>query len=161
MPLRLFLSFFLIIFGAGVSTFIFLNLRRPPQESPVNLFLIQSGSMAPAVNIGDLILTVKKDRYFSGEVIAFRDKEARTVTHRVQNVSFEEGQFHYITKGDASLAADIAEISGPAVFGRVGVVIPFLGRLLPLIQSPPGFILMIFLPGLILFLFCLSDFLKQ
>lgn len=158
---RLFLSLFLIIFGAGVSTFIFIKLRRPPQESPVNLFLIQSGSMAPAVNIGDLALTVKKSHYFSGEVIAFRDKEARIVTHRVQRVSFGEGQFRYITKGDASLATDIVEIPEQDVYGSVRVVVPFLGRLLPFVQSPVGFILMVVLPGLVLFLLCLSDLLRQ
>lgn len=151
MPRRLLLSFFLIVLGSSIFlAFIFLNFRRRPQESPINLFLIQSGSMSPAINIGDVVATTRKDRYFPGEVITFQDKEGRTVTHRVREVLSGQGQFYYTTQGDASAAVDIADVPHAAVYGRVQLIIPFFGYLVPFVRTPLGFSLVVVLPGLFL-----------
>jgi len=117
-------------------------------QSGVKLFLIQSGSMSPAINIGDLTLVRKQNDYLTGEVIAFKDEDGRVVSHRIfQKLENGEG---FITKGDANQSADQNKVPRSKIIGRVELVLPVIGRILPLIRTPVGFSITIILSIILL-----------
>lgn len=108
---------------------------------PATFYVIQSGSMAPAINIGDLAFVIKKGEYFPGEVITFKGETGRLVTHRIEEREGEGVSAIYRTKGDASAASDHAEIKGREIMGKVEFVVPFVGRALVWARSSTPFFL--------------------
>ena len=65
-------------------------------------FLVQSGSMEPAIMIGDIVVVQKQNQYFKNDVITFLNKDQRVVTHRIIEIKETDGEIQFITKGDAN-----------------------------------------------------------
>lgn len=102
---------------------------------PFSFYVIQSGSMAPAVNIGDLIMVGREEGYFTGDVVTFRDSGGRVVTHRIEKKDETENSTQFWTKGDASPAGDREAIKADQIIGKVRLIIPGIGKLLVLMRS--------------------------
>lgn len=84
--------------------------------------VVTSGSMAPAINRGDVVLIEPNVSPVPGHVVAYLGRGGIPVLHRLERVE-ENGTF--ITKGDANDEPDstpVAEISG---VGRL--LVPLLG----------------------------------
>lgn len=112
---------------------------------------VDSASMAPTLAKGDAIvlrsvnpLDIRKD-----DIISYRSTEDPSViiTHRVLVADPLTGQL--ITKGDANASLDPA-FSSLEVMGRVSYIIPGAGRLLDILHSWPGLVLVVYLPAAVL-----------
>lgn len=90
---------------------------------------IATGSMAPQISVGDMVLVSKldTDALEVGDVIQFRSG-SYTVIHRIVAVMQENGASSYITKGDANNANDAGTVSPEDVVGKVVATVPGAGR---------------------------------
>lgn len=102
---------------------------------PSNFYVIQSGSMAPVVNIGDLVVVSPQADYFPGEVITFRNSYDQVVTHRIKEKEGSGKLIRFWTKGDASTASDREPVLSSHIIGRVNLTVPAVGKLLILART--------------------------
>jgi len=110
---------------------------------------VLSGSMAPALNQGDLVVTstVSPSVIQPGDIISFVSGEDRTiVTHRVVNVT-DQG---FIVKGDANNAPDASTVSTKNVIGKMTFSLPLVGYLFYFSKSVYGFLAFIVVPGVLI-----------
>jgi len=114
-------------------------------------FLVQSGSMEPAIMTGDVIVIQKKGTYLINDVITFQANAGRVVTHRIVAVD-KEKEKKYSTKGDANRAGDEDAIADEQIIGKVVLVIPKLGFLVAFCKSRSGLIFLLIIPAIILIL---------
>ena len=90
--------------------------------------VVVSGSMHPAVEAGDVVVTapVPAARIRAGYVIRFRDpsRPGRAVLHRIVRID-ERGRL--VTKGDANRVEDAVPVPVGAVTGRGRLRVPYIG----------------------------------
>jgi signal peptidase len=103
-------------------------------------FVVVSGSMAPALHTGDLVVVEPGSTgdYRPGDVITYREAARGRITHRVVGRT-ETGD--YRTRGDANRVDDSDPVPASAIDGRVRWVVPFAGR--PFLwfgQGPAGLV---------------------
>jgi signal peptidase len=91
---------------------------------------IVSGSMAPALRVGDLVIvqSVPAIDIEVGDVIQYRDGD-RTTIHRVVEVRSSEGPTVFVTKGDANSSPDPRPVSVDQILGRARLSVPKIGWL--------------------------------
>ncbi len=145
--LRLF-QFLLIIF---ITLLAFYLLNNNFSFVPkYQTFVVQSGSMEPAIMTGDIIVVQPQEKYFINDVITFLSGEnKRVVTHRI--IEINPGN-NFITKGDANRVGDDDVVSFSDVVGKVILVAPRLGFLVAFTQTTPGLVVMVLIPVIILVL---------
>ena len=141
-----------------VSLFSFLFIvfvLIPALMGSLHFLIVLSGSMQPAINPGDVVVTSATDinSIHVGDVITFKQPSVKDsnecVTHRVFNISYDDG-IQLQTKGDANENPDITLVNSSNFIGKVVFVIPDLGYLPGFVQSPLGFVLLFILPGSLL-----------
>lgn len=91
--------------------------------------VIISGSMVPAIDIGDVVIVKKTagEQVQLGEVILFPLEEMPTV-HRVIEVRrIDDGPPVFVTKGDANDSPDPDPVPADHVLGEVIMVVPKVG----------------------------------
>lgn len=121
----------------------------------LRLFVVMSGSMEPKISTASVVIVTPAKSYQKGDVITFfanptqRDlkKSGTTVTHRIIEVSNDEGRATYQTKGDANEDPDREMVTQAAVLGKVLFSIPFLGRVIAFTKTQIGFITVIVIPA--------------
>jgi len=130
-----------------------------PEEIPdffgIKPFVVVTGSMAPEIDGGDLVITKVLDpgTLQEGEIISFKDGRA-VITHRIIELSeTEEKEPAFVTKGDANNAADENLVEHSQVEGIHLFTIPRLGNLALFMQTPIGMLVFIGIPlcGFILY----------
>ena len=96
--------------------------------------IVLTGSMAPAINVGDVILTLPIARKAPqiDDVIAYQAKRfngenVAVFSHRIIDGDIENG---FIVKGDANKSPDPQKPTAEDILGVVFFVIPFIGNLL-------------------------------
>lgn len=110
-----------------------------PRFFGVKLFCVLSGSMEPTYGVGDLLYAVptKMEEIKPGDVITFMtNSQSVVVTHRVVKID-EDKQVLY-TKGDANNVIDGNPTAYENVIGVVRFSIPEIGKLLQLISTKQG-----------------------
>jgi signal peptidase len=107
--------------------------------------------MTPEVNPGDIIASsyIAPEKIKINDVITFvyEDNPENCITHRVINITNENGNLTFQTKGDANEDPDINTVKSTEIVGKVVFVIPYLGYLTHFAKSPLGFIVLIIIPG--------------
>ena len=93
---------------------------------PIHPAVIGSGSMRPALDVGDVVIVLKTDKIEKGDIIQYRAPEGFTITHRVIDIKRVDGEVVYITKGDANEKPD-PPVSKRQIVGKVIAVIPKVG----------------------------------
>ena len=90
-------------------------------------WVVTSGSMAPTIARGDVVLTVDAgdERLEPPSVVVFTDDRGRTVTHRIVDV--DESTGHYVTRGDANPTEDDRALDPADVEGVGRLLVPFVG----------------------------------
>ncbi len=108
-----------------------------PRLLGYGVYNVVSGSRAPAIPVGSVILTVpaEPESVREGDVIAFASG-GTVVTHRVVHNAVVYREF--VTKGDANEQEDINNVSYADLIGIVVFHTPVLGALLALYASPVG-----------------------
>lgn len=96
--------------------------------------IVLTGSMEPAISVGDIILTTPPSRLTpkQGDVVAYTAKRfdgspVGVFSHRIIGGDAQNG---FTVKGDANPSPDVQKPLIPDIEGVVVFVIPFLGRLL-------------------------------
>lgn len=95
-------------------------------------YLVTSGSMAPAMNPGDLVITEAADpgeAFSPPTIITFRDPGRGLVTHRVVKAErVAGGEVRYTTKGDANRVAESGTVGQADLVGSVRFVLRHAGK---------------------------------
>lgn len=123
-----------------------------PIPGNVEVKIVKSGSMEPAIPTGSIVVVKPATNYAVGDVITFgRDtKQEIPTTHRI--VEVQGGGATYLTKGDANEEADPRTILKSDIIGSVFVHVPYVGYILDFARQPWGFTLMIGIPAALIIL---------
>ena len=121
----------------------------------IKLYTVQSGSMAPAIPAGSLVLSKRADDYQIGHVITFKAEKNRliknpifTTTHRIHDIKKTAlGQIEYVTKGDANDTPDFQPVAKDLVLGKTVFLIPLLGYPISFAKTREGLIILIVIPA--------------
>lgn len=115
-------------------------------------YVVQSGSMEPAVGVGSIVIVYPSDLYNSGDIISFSQygNLKNTITHRIAEKREENGHLVYLTKGDANDNIDLGYLDEKNIIGKVRLTIPYLGYLASAAKKPWGFVLLVIVPATIL-----------
>lgn len=119
-----------------------------PLPGKIEVKIVQSGSMEPAIPTGSVVVIAPSSAYAVGDVITFGKDSARDVptTHRIAEVT-DTG---FITKGDANEERDVNPVPAGDVIGKVYLHVPYAGFVLDFARKPLGFALLIGLPALLI-----------
>ncbi len=95
---------------------------------PFHPALVGSGSMRPAMDVGDVVIIVKTsaDAVEEGDIIQFRQGSI-TVMHRVVEIQEVDGATIFITQGDANNAPDSGPVIPENVVGKAIFTVPKIG----------------------------------
>ncbi len=126
-----------------------------------SLLLVRSESMRPAINMGDLIVTVPVNGPINGEVkpgtIVTYQLSQESVTHRVLSVDGET----IVTKGDAAEDPDSWPVTLSDVVGIYLFKIPYIGYVTSFVQTKFGWFLAIIIPVALIVAWLVKDILKE
>lgn len=115
---------------------------------------VLSGSMEPTFLTGSIIAiepTKDGSKYKKGDVITFKEKDNKLVTHRIIDVQNVNGQVSYQTKGDNNNGPDLQPVLAENVVGKYAdITIPYVGYLLNYANSKAGAALLLIIPGVLL-----------
>lgn len=137
-------SIFIVLLTIGLLSFLAVFSKSKTYQ----VFIVQSGSMEPAIKTGSLIFTKKSPEYEVGDIVTKKmEDEEETITHRIIE-KLENGNF--ITKGDANNARDKEEVKKEDIIGKTYLTIPYLGYPVAYAQTSQGFIFLIVIPATIL-----------
>ena len=118
--------------------------------------IVLTDSMYPTIQSGDLIIchTAEPDEIETGDVIAFFDPAgsgSTIVSHRVIEVTEQNGQVAWRTKGDNNNAEDLLLVTGDKLVAVYeGTRLPGVGNVALFMQTTPGLIVCVVLPILLL-----------
>jgi signal peptidase len=102
--------------------------------------VVLSGSMAPALATGDLLLVrpITPSTAKVGDVIQFDhpDERSTTLTHRVHSVVGSRGTVRFVTRGDANTAVEAWSVERDGRIGRVEYRVPLAGYALRSTGTP-------------------------
>lgn len=135
----LFLLAVSLIFGINIYNWNARSLTGNTMPMPFGVggAVVLSGSMEPAISVDDLIIVKAADSFEVGDVIVYQSGKIQVV-HRIVAMDGET----VTTRGDANNTDDNpVELS--QVKGRVIAVIPYVGKLVRLLKTPPVTILLI------------------
>ena len=118
-------------------------------------YIVQSGSMQPAIGVGSIVIVQKSDSYNPNEVITFKNSpnDKNPTTHRIHFKEYPEGvgsSAEYLTAGDANEEFDRNKVKEEQIVGRVVFTLPFAGYLADFAKGPQGFILLVIVPATII-----------
>lgn len=113
--------------------------RDAPEVFGYSQYIVSSGSMEPAMAVGDLIFVKSQDSYELGDVVTFRMDGGAIVTHRI--VGRVEGQF--ITRGDANNTDDQQLLPPGQIIGKLRMVLPGAGAAVNFLRSPLGILILL------------------
>jgi signal peptidase len=141
-----------ILLIGGISALSALGL---PQQH--RIFVVQSGSMEPAIKTGSVVITGSAAEYKVGDIITYKlSPEANiqnpkyTVTHRIVEISGEGDLLQYRTKGDANNAMDSLPVTKNLIVGKTIFSIPYFGYPVTFVKTQMGFVLLIVVPATII-----------
>jgi signal peptidase I len=117
-------------------------------------FTVLSGSMTPAIETGDVVVTEPISPLSArvGDIVTFLDPEGtgKLFSHRVQSVHSEGAEVEFVTRGDANTSTEHWNVAADGDIGRVVYRLPKLGYALAWSGSGPGRIALFVVPALLL-----------
>ena len=155
---------FLVIIGALMF---FFNMKSKQYERkgekytpPFGLYTIISGSMEPKIKVYDVVVATDVNDLSTikvGDIITFIStwdlSLGKTVTHRVVSISKTlTGEYQFTTKGDANDSVDGAIVTQENLIGKVTMRIPQLGRIQFLLATKAGWLIVVFIPAMVIIL---------
>ena len=151
----------IIILVAALYAFTTLATREDGSVSNIAGFTpltVQSDSMSPTFNKGDLIVIQKCDtsKLEVGDIVTFHtiiDNEYALNTHRIAAIDEVNGMRSFTTKGDDNDVADTHIISDGDIVGKYVFALPQMGKVMDFLSSSMGFLIVIVLPMLLFFIY--------
>lgn len=121
-----------------------------PIPGKLEVKIVQSGSMEPAIKVGALAVIRPASTYKVGDIITF-GKDSKTevpTTHRIVADRVVSGTLLYTTKGDANENNDTKEVKQSEIIGKTLFSVPYLGYIIDFAKQPLGFAILVGLPAL-------------
>ena len=148
-------GFYYGILALLLSVVLFASSLLP---QPYSAYIVQSGSMEPAIMTGDIVIDRTDWKPAIDFVVTFFDSKDRLVTHRIIEEVEEDGLLKFRTKGDNNEDPDRELISSEAVTGVWYANLSYLGYLAVWLRRPVVALIVILLPlTLLLTLDSLTD----
>lgn len=117
-------------------------------------FTMRSGSMTPAIDTGDVVVTEPISPLAArvGDIVTFRDPEGsgKLFSHRVQAIRPAGDVVHFVTRGDANTATERWTVPADGSLGKVVYTVPKIGYALVWTDTVPARIALIAIPALLL-----------
>lgn len=125
--------------------------------------IVRTGSMSPAIGVGDLIFVFPKPNYQVGDIITFNEvgKSKTTVTHRIASIKEENGQTLYQTKGDANKLPDGNLIPKGNVLGSADYSIKGVGKIFAMVKTKNGLLLTAIFPAALVIILELFNIVRE
>ena len=129
---------------------------KVPSVGGVMPLIVLTDSMYPIIESGDLIIcqTVEPEDVQEGDVISFFDPASNgssIVTHRVVEVTEQNGQIAWRTKGDNNNTEDRLLVPADKLVARYnGTRLAGMGNVALFMQTTPGLIVCVVCPALLL-----------
>ena len=121
---------------------------------------LRSGSMAPQLNIGDMVVTrpAAPETVAIGDVIIFHsiDKKNILISHRVIGIQ-RNSPLSFTTRGDANESPDPFTVPAGNLVGKLAFHIPLLGYAILFLQTKSGLLVSLVFPGVLLLALCLRS----
>lgn len=133
----------------------YLHKDEVPNLGGVFPLIVLTDSMYPEIQSGDLIIcrTAEPETIQVGDIIAFFDPAgsgSSVVTHRVAEVTEQDGSLAWKTRGDANNADDSVPVPADKLVGVYSRRIPGLGHVVMFMQTTAGLIVCVVCPILLL-----------
>lgn len=115
--------------------------------------VVLSGSMAPLLQPGDLVLLrpAAPTGIAQGDVIAYRGAAGGAwVLHRVSIVEWTDHGLQFLTSGDANAEADPAPVAAADVAGVYVYHVPAYGHFVLLAKSKAGILVFVIAPSILI-----------
>ena len=121
--------------------------------------VVLSGSMVPALNVGDVAVTraAAPAELQIGDVITFR-AHSGFITHRIIGIEESVDGPRFRTQGDANVTPDTELVPASAVVAKLSYRIPRIGFLMSFADTDIGMILLIAGPVALLLLMWARDY---
>lgn len=137
--------FNIFVYGVTMILFFIIGFFTLPRLISITPFVVQSGSMEPAIETGSVVFVNEKDIDVDvGDIITFGISTGKQkgvyVTHRVHKIDEEDQLIQ--TKGDANDSPD-GYLSKDAIVGTVMFHIPKVGFVLENLQEQHGYLIVI------------------
>jgi len=150
--MKIFQIIYYIFIAFIVAVALLLIVSILPITGNYKVMTVISGSMAPAIKMGSVVIVKPAADYKIGDVITFGpySKTKAPTSHRIYDIKVVDGQPVYITKGDVNNAPDAREIQKRDVLGKVLFSVPYIGFAVDFAKKPMGFALIIVVPAAII-----------
>lgn len=140
----------ILILGIG-----FITVSQFSDHKIIKPYVVQSGSMEPALKLGGVVFSVPQNSYNPGDIITFAKdgNKENLVTHRVNFKLYPDGVNSdpvYKTSGDANEEFDRWEVKQYDIVGKVVFSIPYVGYAVDFAKRPYGFLLFVIVPATII-----------
>jgi signal peptidase len=150
-----------VILLAGLYAFTTLATRDDTSVSNLAGYtpmIVETDSMSPTFNSGDLIFikTCDPSKLEEGDIITFHtiiNNEYALNTHRIVEITETDGVRSYVTKGDNNDVSDTHVIADGDIVGKYIGKISKLGKVMDLLSSSAGFLIILVLPMLLFFIY--------
>jgi signal peptidase I len=127
-----------------------------PRVVGVTPFTVLTGSMEPALDPGDVVLSAKRSPLDvrPGDVVTFHDpsRDGELVTHRVESMRRDGAMVSFVTKGDANDVSERWSVPADGAIGRAALRVPEVGHVLQWAGTREGKIGLIAVPAFLLVL---------
>ncbi|MBR4289273.1 MAG: signal peptidase I [Oscillospiraceae bacterium] len=123
-----------VLIGTGVYSLNASHLtgNQMPMPFGYGASVVLSGSMEPALSVGDLLVVRQEASYAQGDIVVYQAGRM-AVVHRITAIDGET----VTTRGDANTAFD-EPIAADAIKGKVVAAVPLLGYAVWALKSPVG-----------------------
>ena len=113
---------------------------------------VLSGSMEPTLSTRDVAVVgrIEPAEARVGDVITFQAPDGRVITHRVRGIRPGRDRIAFVTRGDANNLSERWTIDRDGQLSRLSYRIPYAGTLVRAVNSPPGRLLLVTIPLLLL-----------
>ena len=150
------LPYALVILFLGL--FAVLTLAKySEKQNGIRVTTITTNSMYPAIAPGSIIISTPTSIYSKGDIITYKEinpktgvETGRAITHRIISEGESDKDVIYVTQGDANKQPDPGNIKKEQIFGKVFMIVPFLGYFDIVVKTLPGFTIFIVIPALLL-----------
>lgn len=136
-----------------------------PSILGIRPFSIQTDSMYPTFEPGDLIVSVDADgdELRTGDIITYWtviNGERVLNTHRITDIYDGGNHLIFATKGDNNTTADALTVHESEVVGKYVFRVPGIGKVFDFLQTSTGFFLIVVIPVFLFFIYHLVQFFK-
>lgn len=143
-----------LVFGALILIALLVSLSALNIPGGIKLYTVQSGSMAPEISVGSVVISRGQNEYLLDDIITFKTEEERNIknpktviTHRIVEIHKINELAFFRTKGDANDSPDATLVPEELVLGKILYSVPFIGYPVSYAKTRNGLIVLVVIPA--------------